>query len=159
MKTRQDALKEYYKKTVVFLRRFVTIQIAKVRMYLGIKAAIQIHKHQSKQYLNPDYKTLKQYIVLLDRPVRKKKYYFKREGKKIKLMYKINSVSIQERLFWINYKNFKKIKRAGWLPRTMKVEDLKNKAFYVSSLTRNYQDEYKARQQATTKYINYLKST
>ena len=74
------------------------------------------------------------------------------------LMYKTGTFTIEERLFWINTKNFKKIRRAGWLPRTMKIEALKEKAFYVSSLERTYQEQYKAKQHAINKYITYLKS-
>ena len=153
-----NKIRQYYKKLVSTIRRFVITEIAKMRMRVGIKAVQALHKYQSKKYLNPDYKTLRQYIVLLERPVRKKKYYLKRKGMKIMLMYKTGNFTIEERLFWINKKNFKKIRRAGWLPKTMKIEALKEKAFYVSSLERTYQEQYKAKQHAITKYITYLKS-
>ena len=153
-----NKIRQYYKKINSILRQFVMAEIAKIRMRVGIKAVQAIHKYQSKKYLNPDYKTLRQYIVLLERPVRKKKYYLKRKGMKLMLMYKTGTFTIEERLFWINTKNFKKIRRAGWLPRTMKIEALKEKAFYVSSLERTYQEQYKAKQHAINKYITYLKS-
>ena len=153
-----NKIRQYYKKLVSTIRQFVITEIAKMRMRVGIKAVQAIHKYQSKKYLNPDYKTLRQYIVLLERPVRKKKYYLKRKGMKLMLMYKTGNFTIEERLFWINTKNFKKIRRAGWLPRTMKIEALKEKAFYVSSLERTYQEQYKAKQHAINKYITYLKS-
>lgn len=153
-----NKIRQYYKKLVSTIRQFVITEIAKMRMRVGIKAVQALHKYQAKKYLNPDYKTLRQYIVLLERPVRKKKYYLKREGIKLKLMYKTGNFTIEERLFWINKKNFKKIRRAGWLPKTMKIEALKEKAFYVSSLERTYQEHYKAKQHAITKYITYLKS-
>ena len=153
-----NKIRQYYKKINSILRQFVMTEIAKMRMRVGIKAVQAIHKYQSKKYLNPDYKTLRQYIVLLERPVRKKKYYLKRKGMKLMLMYKTGNFTIEERLFWINTKNFKKIRRAGWLPRTMKIEALKEKAFYVSSLERTYQEQYKAKQHAINKYITYLKS-
>lgn len=153
-----NKIRQYYKKINSILRQFVMTEIAKMRMRVGIKAVQAIHKYQSKKYLNPDYKTLRQYIVLLERPVRKKKYYLKRKGMKLMLMYKAGTFTIEERLFWINTKNFKKIRRAGWLPRTMKIEALKEKAFYVSSLERTYQEQYKAKQHAINKYITYLKS-
>lgn len=153
-----NKIRQYYKKINSILRQFVMTEIAKMRMRVGIKAVQAIHKYQSKKYLNPDYKTLRQYIVLLERPVRKKKYYLKRKGMKVMLMYKAGTFTIEERLFWINTKNFKKIRRAGWLPRTMKIEALKEKAFYVSSLERTYQEQYKAKQHAINKYITYLKS-
>ena len=153
-----NKIRQYYKKLVSTIRQFVITEIAKMRMRVGIKAVQALHKYQSKKYLNPDYKTLRQYIVLLERPVRKKKYYLKRKGMKIMLMYKTGNFTIEERLFWINKKNFKKIRRAGWLPKTMKIEALKEKAFYVSSLERTYQEQYKAKQHAITKYITYLKS-
>ena len=124
-----NKIRQYYKKLVSTIRQFVIKEIAKMRMRVGIKAVQAIHKYQSKKYLNPDYKTLRQYIVLLERPVRKKKYYLKRKGMKLMLMYKTGNFTIEERLFWINTKNFKKIRRAGWLPRTMKIEALKEKAF------------------------------
>lgn len=153
-----NKIRQYYKKLVSAIRQFVMTEIAKMRMRVGIKAVQAIHKYQAKKYLNPDYKTLRQYIVLLERPVRKKKYYLKRKGMKLMLMYKTGNFTIEERLFWINTKNFKKIRRAGWLPRTMKIEALKEKAFYVSSLERTYQEQYKAKQHAINKYITYLKS-
>lgn len=153
-----NKIRQYYKKLVSTIRQFVITEIAKMRMRVGIKAVQALHKYQAKKYLNPDYKTLRQYIVLLERPVRKKKYYLKREGIKLKLMYKTGNFTIEERLFWINKKNFKKIRRAGWLPKAMKIEALKEKAFYVSSLERTYQEQYKAKQHAITKYITYLKS-
>ena len=153
-----NKIRQYYKKLVSAIRRFVMTEIAKMRMRVGIKAVQAIHKYQAKKYLNPDYKTLRQYIVLLERPVRKKKYYLKRKGMKLMLMYKTGTFTIEERLFWINTKNFKKIRCAGWLPRTMKIEALKEKAFYVSSLERTYQEQYKAKQHAINKYITYLKS-
>lgn len=153
-----NKIRQYYKKLVSTIRQFVITEIAKMRMRVGIKAVQALHKYQAKKYLNPDYKTLRQYIVLLERPVRKKKYYLKREGMKIMLMYKTGNFTIEERLFWINKKNFKKIRRAGWLPKTMKIEALKEKSFYVSSLERTYQEHYKAKQHAITKYITYLKS-
>ena len=153
-----NKIRQYYKKLVSAIRQFVMAEIAKMRMRVGIKAVQAIHKYQAKKYLNPDYKTLRQYIVLLERPVRKKKYYLKRKGMKLMLMYKTGTFTIEERLFWINTKNFKKIRRAGWLPRTMKIEALKEKAFYVSSLERTYQEQYKAKQHAINKYITYLKS-
>ena len=153
-----NKIRQYYKKLVSAIRQFVMTEIAKMRMRVGIKAVQAIHKYQGNKYLNPDYKTLRQYIVLLERPVRKKKYYLKRKGMKLMLMYKTGTFTIEERLFWINTKNFKKIRRAGWLPRTMKIEALKEKAFYVSSLERTYQEQYKAKQHAINKYITYLKS-
>ena len=153
-----NKIRQYYKKLVSAIRQFVMTEIAKMRMRVGIKAVQAIHKYQSNKYLNPDYKTLRQYIVLLERPVRKKKYYLKRKGMKLMLMYKTGTFTIEERLFWINTKNFKKIRRAGWLPRTMRIEALKEKAFYVSSLERTYQEQYKAKQHAINKYITYLKS-
>lgn len=153
-----NKIRQYYKKLVSTIRQFVITEIAKMRMRVGIKAVQALHKYQAKKYLNPDYKTLRQYIVLLERPVRKKKYYLKRKGMKIMLMYKTGNFTIEERLFWINTKNFKKIRRAGWLPKAMKIEALKEKAFYVSSLERTYQEQYKAKQHAITKYITYLKS-
>ena len=153
-----NKIRQYYKKLVSAIRQFVMTEIAKMRMRVGIKAVQAIHKYQAKKYLNPDYKTLRQYIVLLERPVRKKKYYLKRKGMKLMLMYKTGTFTIEERLFWINTKNFKKIRRAGWLPRTMKIEALKEKAFFVSSLERTYQEQYKAKQHAINKYITYLKS-
>ena len=153
-----NKIRQYYKKLVSAIRQFVMAEIAKIRMRVGIKAVQAIHKYQSKKYLNPDYKTLRQYIVLLERPVRKKKYYLKRKGMKLMLMYKTGNFTIEERLFWINTKNFKKIRRAGWLPKAMKIEALKEKAFYVSSLERTYQEQYKAKQHAINKYITYLKS-
>ena len=153
-----NKIRQYYKKLVIAIRQFVIIEIAKMRMRVGIKAVQAIHKYQSKKYLNPDFKKLRQYIVLLERPVRKKKYYLKRKGVKLIVMCKTGNFTIEERLFWINTQNFKKIRRSGWLPKKMKIEELKEKAFYVSSLERTYQQQYNAKQHAINRYITYLKS-
>ena len=146
------------KKAYKHIRFKLTVEIAKMRMRIGIKAVTEIHKYQSRTYLNVDYKTLRQYIVLLERPVQKKQYFLKWENKKLALKYRIKSVTFEDRLFWVNKANFKKIKRAGWLPQNMLLEELRAKAFYVSSLKRTYREEYWAKYQATDKYIKYLKS-
>lgn len=136
---------------------YVAVKIATIRMKLGITAVSKIHKYQSKHYLDPNYKTLCQYIVILERPIKHKRYFISRQGLKLQLKFKLH-IKIEERLFWVNFKNFKAIKKAGWLPKQMCVSELRSKAFYVSSMKRNYQEEYKAKHNAITKYTTYIKS-
>lgn len=136
------------RKLYKWIKLLVAVQIAKIRMRVGITAVNEIHKYYAKQYLNPDYKTLRQYIVILERPVKHKKWIFNTKP----------VIKIEERLFWVNFKNFKAIKKAGWLPRSMRIDELRAKAFYYSSMTRSYQDEYRAKQKAITKYVTYIKA-
>ena len=139
------------------LRLAITLLIARMRMRVTITAVKKIHKYYSAKYLDPDFKILRQYIVLLDKTVIRKKFFVHRSGLKFSLRYKVKSISIEERLFWVNFKNFKKIKKEGWLPRNMRIDELSKRAFYVSSLKRNYQEEYKAVENAIKRYTEYLK--
>lgn len=145
------------RKLAAWIKLLITVEIAKMRMKVGITAVNEIHKYYAKQYLDPDYKTLRQYIVILEQPMEHKKYSIERKGLKLKLI-KSRIVKIEERLFWVNFKNFKKIKKLCLLPKNMRIDELRNKAFYYTSLTRNYQDEYRAKQKAKTKYITYVKT-
>jgi len=134
---------------------------ARIRMRLGIKAAKEIHKLLSAKYAeqDKDSKRIKQYIVLLDRPVWKRKNYsLKWVGQRLKITYQ-KYIKIEERLFWVNRQNFKKIRNEGWLPKSMHLDELKKKAFYVSSMKRNYEEEFKAIEAAMKKYIKYVKVT
>lgn len=144
------------RKLILWFKLLVAVEIAKMRMKVGITAVNEIHKYYAKQYLDPDYKTLRQYIVILERPMEHKKYSIERKGLKLKLI-KRRIVKMEERLFWVNFKNFKAIKKAGWLPKSMRIDELRAKAFYYTSLTRSYQDEYRAKQKAIKKYVTYVK--
>lgn len=145
------------RKLYAWVKLLVAVQVATMRMKVGITAVNEIHKYYSKQYLDPDYKTLRQYIVILERPHTHFKYSIERNGLKLKLK-KLRIVKMEERLFWVNFKNFKAIKKAGWLPKNMRIDELRAKAFYYSSMTRHYQAEYKAKQHAITKYTTYIKA-
>lgn len=134
---------------------------ARIRMRLGIKAAKEIHKLLSAKYAkqDKDSKRICQYIVLLDRPVLKRKNHkLKWVGRKLKITYN-KYIKIEERLFWVNRQNFKKIRNEGWLPKNMHLDELKKKAFYVSSMKRTYEEEFKAVEAAMNKYIKYVKVT
>ena len=139
-------LKEKTKAAVVKVTKLITtsviLWIGRQRMKIGIKAAKAVHYNASKTYLDVNNKNLRNYIVLLELPVRDKK----------------NRIHKKERLFWINRFNFRRIKRKGWMPKTIKMDELKQKAFYVSDLKRSYSEEYTAREKATNKYLSYLKS-
>jgi len=120
---------------------------AHIRIRLGIKYTREIHKRESKPYIETqkDNKRIRNYIVLLDRIVKTKRG--KNKG----------TLRLEEQLFWVNRQNFKSIRRAGWLPKGMHLDDLRKNAFYVSSMKRNYSEEYIAKEKAINKYINYLK--
>lgn len=145
-------------KAYKWLQLHIALMIARMRMRVTITAVKKIHKFYSAKYLDPDFKILRQYIVLLDKPIIKKKYFIVRNGLKLQLKYKVTSVTIKERLYWVNFKNFKKIKKEGWLPRNMRIDELSKRAFYVSSLKRSYQAEYKAVEEAMKRYTEYIKS-
>jgi hypothetical protein len=120
----------------------LVIETGRIRMKLGIKAVTILHRNMAKNehYLDVNYKKLRNYIVLLEMPVEKK-------GKK----------GLKEQLFWINRWNFKRIKRAGWLPKDMYMDELRKKSFYFSDMKRTYVEEFKAREKAMNRYIEYLK--
>jgi len=118
----------------------VILLIGKIRMSLGIKGATAVHRIMSKPYLDKNNKEVRNYIVLLELPVRKK-----------------NRIYTMERLHWVNRNNFRRIKRKGWIPKKTQLNDLRTKAFYMSDLKRSYSEEYTAREKATNRYLNYLK--
>ena len=132
------------RKAITQVRNQFILLFGRWRMQLGIKAVTEIHKIESRQYLpkEKDSKRIRNYIVLLDKPVKNKKGHWE----------------TKEQLFWINRFNFKRIRRAGWLPPTMQMDALSLRAFYVSSVLRDYRAEYKAREHAYTKYTRYLKA-
>lgn len=145
-----------FSKLIQYVVYQTVLATARIRMRLGIKAVTEIHKMSARQYIprEKDNKRILNYIVLLDRPIIRRKYFVENW----KLKYR-NSVKIEERLFWINRFNFKRIRRAGWLPSKMHLNDLKQKAFYVSSVLRSYPKEFAARENAMNKYISYLQET
>lgn len=125
------------------IKNKITLIIGKIRMRVAIKAVKEMHKAAAKHYAqaDKDSKHILNYIVILDKPVKQKNGTFR----------------IKNQLFWINRKNFKRIRRGGWLPPQMKMDELRRKAFYVSSVTRSYTQEYIAKEKAINKYIEYLK--
>lgn len=131
-------------KAIKQVRNQFILLFGRWRMQLGIRAVTEIHKIESRQYLHKekDSKRIRNYIVLLDKPVKNKKGH----------------LVLKEQLFWVNRFNFKRIKRAGWLPPTMHMDALSLRAFYVSSVLRDYRAEYKAREHAINKYLRYLKT-
>jgi len=131
-------------KAITQVRNQFILLFGRWRMQLGIKAVTEIHKIESRQYLEKekDSKRIRNYIVLLDKPE----------------LCKDGKWRTKEQLFWVNRFNFKRIRRAGWLPPTMHMDALSLRAFYVSSVLRDYRAEYKAREHAINKYIRYLKT-
>jgi len=112
------------RKLTAWVKLLITVEIARMRMKVGITAVNEIHKYYAKQYLDPDYKTLRQYIVILERPGNHNTYTIERKGWKLQLV-KRRIVKFEERLFWVNFKNFKAIKKAGWLPKHMRIDELR----------------------------------
>ena len=111
------------------------------RMKVSVYAAKAVHRNLvSKQnYLEQNNKNIRQYIVLLELPDKKRK-------------------KMIERLWWINRWNFKRVKRLGWLPPNMHLDELRHKAFYYTDMKRSYPEEYQAKKKAITKYVFYLRS-
>ena len=124
----------------IIIQKRMVLVIGKIRMNLGIKGALAIHKFMAKKYLDKNNKEVRNYIVLLELSVRKK-----------------NKIQKMERLHWVNRNNFRKLKRKGWMSRNLKLDELRHKAFYVSDLSRTYQAEFAAREKAKERYLEYLK--
>ena len=118
----------------------IILLIGKIRMYLGIKGATAVHRVMSKPYVDKNNKEVRNYIVLLELPVKKK-----------------NRIYWKERLHWVNRNNFRRLKRKGWIQKGIQLNDLRTKAFYMSDLKRTYSEEFAAREKATDRYLNYLK--
>ena len=125
-----------------YFRANATLWIAKQRMRFGIKGARAVHRLSNENSAGRE-KNIRNYLILLELPVKDKN---KRIIKK-------------ERLFWINRRNFQSIKRRGMLPKHMQLTELRHKAFYMSDMSRTYSEEFKAREQATSKYLNHVKSS
>jgi len=110
-------------------------------MRISANAADAVHRNiiKNEKYTDLNSKNIRQYIVLLELPDKKRK-------------------KMIERLWWINRRNFKKVKRLGWLPEKMQLDDLRSKAFYYTDMKRSYPEEYQAKKRATTKYVFYLRA-
>ena len=137
------------KKVIEVINRKVAVWVATQRMRVGIKAAKVLHKKWANDKTGKDTreKNIRNYIVLLELPVRDKTGKFiKKDGKVVK----------KERLFWINRRNFQRIKHKGWLPKNMQLPELKQKAFYYTDFKRSYAEEYQAKERAKKRYISYI---
>ena len=130
-------LKRIIKPVLVYL----TDSYAILRMRISANAADAVHRNiiKNEKYTDLNSKNIRQYIVLLELPDKKRK-------------------KMIERLWWINRRNFKKVKRLGWLPEKMQLDDLRSKAFYYTDMKRSYPEEYQAKKRATTKYVFYLRA-
>ena len=130
-------LKTWFKPIIIY----ITDSYAILRMRVSVNAARTVHRYiiKNEKYNELNNKNIRQYIVLLELPDKKRK-------------------KITERLWWINRRNFKKVKRMGWLPENMKLDELRHKAFYYTDMQRSYAEEYAAKKRATTKYVFYLRA-
>ena len=130
-------LKKWFKPIIIY----ITDSYAILRMRVSVNAARTVHRYIIKngKYIEQNNKNIRQYIVLLELPDKKRK-------------------KMTERLWWINRRNFKKVKRMGWLPENMKLDELRHKAFYYTDMQRSYPAEYQAKKRATTKYVFYLRA-
>ena len=85
----------------------------------------------------------RQYLVLLAVPAIKRRW-----NKKILIK--------KEKLYWVNRENFRAVKKARWLKPSMKLNELRGKAFYYTEKNRSYEQEQSAIQSAVDKYRSYL---
>ena len=112
-------------------------EITKLR--LAIKVTSKFHA-QLRESCDND-KKLRYYIVLLERPViDKKRRTFRKE----------------EKLFWINRKNFQNIKRKGWMPPKMTCDVLRYHAFYWTDPRRPYIQDKQMKIEAEKRYREHL---
>ena len=107
-----------------------------IEMSLAIRKINHIHSELKETRYNE--RENRQFIVLLSLPTEK---------------------GWKERLHWVNRKNFRKLKDLGWMQRHVRYNELKEKAFYISDPSRSYQDEYKAKKQAISRYKTYITVT
>ena len=123
------------------IRIYLSDSYAILRIRVTANAADAVHRNiiKKEKYTDLNNKNIRQYIVLLELPDKKRK-------------------KMTERLWWINRRNFKKVKRMGWLPENMKLDELRHKAFYYTDMQRSYPAEYQAKKRATTKYVFYLRA-
>lgn len=136
----KEFLSELTKKVINSIRIYLSDSYAILRMRISVYATKAVHRNiiKNEKYNEQNNKNIRQYIVLLELPDKKRK-------KKT------------ERLWWINRRNFKKVKRLGWLPDTMHLDDLRGKAFYYTDMKRSYAEEYYAKKKAINKYVFYLR--
>ena len=121
------------------IRTSIALWIGGIKMQSAIKGAIHQHKKIAKTTGNQRH--CRQYVILLNIPVKR--------GKKVRM---------REELYWCSIKTFKRIRERGWLPANMVVTDLNQKAFYVTDMNRDYVDEKAVCEYAKNKYKLYLKS-
>lgn len=155
----KQQIKAAVNKLTSYISYIITIKIAEIRMKVGIQAVNALHRIKAKNYIDLDSKRILEFIILLDRAIVRKKPYIKWKWRIIPVLKFKTVAKIEERLFWINRQNFKRIKRDGWMPANMHLDELRKKAFYTSSISRTYKDEYAAREKAITRYTDYLKKT
>lgn len=130
----------YTKLSNHIIQRFVLWK-AKLKLNLAIRATYNMSQKDARSTQNM--KNLNNYVVLLEIPIRNKK----------------NQVITAQRLLWINRRNFQAVKRKGWLPGTMCVDELRSKAFYFTNTERTYEQEMAARDRAWKRYETHILKT
>ena len=137
----KEFLSDKTKRVTNPVRIYLLDSYAILRMRISVYATKTVHLNiiKNQKYNELNNKNIRQYIVLLELPDKKRK-------------------KMIERLWWINRRNFKKVKRQGWLPDKMQLDELRHKAFYYTDMTRSYAAEYQAKKRATIKYVFYLRA-
>jgi hypothetical protein len=120
------------------LKGRIVWKIHEWRLRTAMNRAIIQHKELKKQCSIE--KENVNYIVILEIPV-------KRRGR----------VVFKETLYWLNRDIFREVKRRGWVPKHMKLDEFRSKSIYYTNLGRTYEQEYKAKERAMEKYKKFLK--
>ena len=136
-------MKAFFKKIYIEIMKLVV----STRAEISIKSAIRVMRgiYFDERERRDNERENKHYLAVIKMPVvrQKKGKYF---------------LMSREKLYWVNRRNFREVKRRGWLPVNMKLNELRAKAFYYTSAERTYPQEQEARQKAIHKYRAYLLS-
>ena len=136
------------------VRQFVKSWLIGFRAELEMKSAIRaMNGVYSKEREKRNYeRENRQYLVLIAIPVIQTKPLNPLKGTFGTRKFLIK----KDKLYWVNRGNFRAVKKAGWLPYTMFLNELREKAFYYTDESRSYVEEQKVKEKAIEKYRSYL---
>lgn len=132
---------KFVKKLFHTVRKSIILLKGEIQMRLAIREVKSLHAKENETRYNE--RENRQFLVLLKVPK------WKKDGRCL----------INEKLVWVNRRNYRNLKYISWLPPEMDFAELHRKAFYISDPKRSYQSEYNIQQKAIHKYIEYLKET
>ena len=137
---------------------------AEIEMKMAIRAVNSLYKksrYESRFHTKGSERETRLYLVLITIPVTKRLNYAERQkiDKNSTKKGRFVRIALKEKLYWVNRGNFRAVKRKRWLPITMKLDELREKAFYYTDSSRSYGQEQNARKAAIDKYKLYKSVT